>query len=123
LTVHGTASLVAAVGGNVSGVIVERTGNADFANRTPPSLPAMNGVYVRTDGIAIAVGLEGATAIRSAEAWKQAAFVDSEGLFDFHAAWIDPQGGVWAVGGDLGSLEAGMLAYGGSRTIPAPAVP
>jgi hypothetical protein len=31
---------------------------------------------------------------------------------------VDPEGGIWAVGGDLSvDLSVGMLAYGGTRTI------
>lgn len=120
LTVHGNSSTVAAVGGAVSGVIVERAGNGAFADRTPASLAEMNGVYLREDGLGIAVGLEGATALRTPGGWSRGAFVDTAELLSFHAAWIDPSGGVWAVGGDLDSLDAGVLAYGGPRVVPAP---
>ena len=76
----------------------------------------MNGVFVPPDGRAVAVGFEGAIALRRSDRWELA---DSglDNILDFHATWIDPDGGVWAVGGDLSDLTRGTLAYGGKETI------
>jgi hypothetical protein len=42
---------------------------------------------------------------------------------DFHGTWIDSEGGVWAVGGDLNNLNSGVLQYAGSGTISSTIAP
>jgi hypothetical protein len=40
-------------------------------------------------------------------------------LREYHAAWIDPDGGFWAVGGELFEpMENGILGYGGELILP-----
>ncbi|MBI3785976.1 MAG: cytochrome P460 family protein [Deltaproteobacteria bacterium] len=114
-TVHGNESLVAASGGFSGGVILEREGD-QFVDRAPLGSPQMNGVFVPTDGQAVAVGIVGSLALRSDAGWKLADTGLSTQL-DFHATWVDSDGGIWAVGGDLSGLSSGMLAYGGAQTI------
>lgn len=118
-TVHGNDSLVVACGGAQSGVIVESTGAA-FANVTPAGALQMNGVFVPPSGAPITVGLEGAIAFRGDSGWAS----DETGLnldlaLDYHAAWIDPQGGIWAVGGNIRGEPRtdGVLAHFGTDTI------
>jgi hypothetical protein len=118
-TVHGDATRTAAVGGFVDGVILEQ-GGAAFANVARPGTPQMNGVFFPARGAPIAVGVETAVAARAAGGWE----VQETGLSeqfprprDFHATWIDPEGGIWAVGGELVELTDGVLVYAGARTI------
>lgn len=116
-TVHGNDELVVATGGFNSGVIVENAG-AGFVDRTPAGVEQVNGVYVPEIGNAVGVGVHGSMALRDANGWS-AAETDLDRRRDFHAVWIDPQGGVWAVGGDLSvDLGHGMLVYGGTGSIP-----
>lgn len=116
VTVHGNDNLVIATGGFNDGVIVENSG-AGFVDRTPPQLPQINGVYVPATGLAVGVGITEAMAVRDANGWS----VVNTGLDtrrDFHAVWIDPEGGAWAVGGDLTvDLSNGVLVYAGTRVI------
>jgi hypothetical protein len=116
-TVHGSQSLTATVGGFfLNGMIAEREGNA-FVSRTPAGTPQMNGVFIPPDGRGVAVGREGAIAVRTSSGWE---LRDSglDTILDFHAAWVDAEGGIWAVGGDLSiDLNQGMLAYGGPASV------
>lgn len=114
-TVHGNASLTAASGGAFSGALVEEDG-ASFVDRSPAGLMQMNGVFVPPDGRAVAVGFEGGITLRKSDGW-QIADSGLDTILDFHGTWIDPQGGVWAVGGDLADMTEGILAYGGKETI------
>lgn len=115
-TIHGNDSLVAAVGGIGDGVIVEREGSS-MVDRTVRGAPQMNGIFVPPRGAAVTVGVAGSLALRTSDGWE----LRNTGLntiLDFHSVWVDPEGGIWAVGGNLASdLNQGLLAYGGTRTI------
>lgn len=115
-TVHGNDDIAVAVGGVNDGVILEQDAVA-FVDRSMPGTLQMNGVFVAPDGKAVAVGVAGALALRTEEGW-QVRDTGLDTILDFHSTWIDPEGGIWAVGGLLsGELTQGMLAYGGARTI------
>ena len=114
-TVHGNDTVVAAAGGLSSGVILELQGN-QFVDRAPAGSPQMNGVFVPPDNQAAAAGIVGTLALRSDTGWSLANTGLSTGL-DFHATWVDPDDGVWAVGGDLSNLTNGMLTYSGAQSI------
>ena len=117
-TVHGNASEVVASGGLVNGVIYELI-NGTFLDRATPGIQQMNGIFLRPDGSGVSVGNGGSVALRSPNGWQ----LQQPGLntpYDFHATWVDPDGGVWAVGGDLSvNLDHGILAYGGPAAIGA----
>jgi hypothetical protein len=114
-TVHGDAERVIAVGGFAEGVIFELEGGR-FVNKAPAGTPQMNGVFVRPNA-SVAAGVAASLVLDAPQGWQ---LVDT-GLNtsrDFHAVWIDPNGGIWAVGGDLSvSLGQGMIAYSGTETI------
>lgn len=116
-TVHGNDSLVVATGGFIDGALVENDGSG-FVDRTPRGIEQLNGVFVPPSGTAVAIGNSSTVALRGTSDWLRGA----SGIGtprDFHAVWIDPEGGVWGVGGDLSvSLSAGVLVYGGERVIP-----
>lgn len=114
-TVHGNGDLVVASGGFADGVLLELQGG-QFVNRASPGTPQMNGVFLR-GSVAAAVGVAGSLALRGERGWET---VDTtlNTSRDFHAVWVDADGGIWAVGGDLSvALTAGMLAYSGARVI------
>jgi len=116
-TVHGNDDLVVATGGFIDGVLVENDGSG-FVDRTPRGVAQLNGVFVPDEGTATAIGNGSAVALRGADGWS----IGDSRLGtprDFHAVWIDPQGGVWGVGGDLTvRLSAGVLVYGGQQILP-----
>ncbi len=114
-TVHGDGDTVVASGGFAEGVLLELEGGS-FVDRAMPGMPQMNGVFVR-GSLAAAVGVAASLAVRSERGWE---LTDTRlnTSRDFHAGWIDPEGGIWAVGGDLSvALSAGMLGYSGSRVV------
>lgn len=114
-TINGDDTQAFAVGGFGDAAILEQNGDT-FMDRAPAGTPQMNGVFVRGDKT-VAVGNEVAVAVRTADGWE-AQNTGLESVRDFHATWIDPDGGIWAVGGNLGtSLNGGVIAYIGSATI------
>ena len=114
-TIHGTATQVAATGGLLSGVIYELL-DTTFENRATPGMPQMNGIFLRPDGTGFAVGVAAAVAFRSANGWQLQQPINTD--LDLHGAWVDPDGGVWAVGGELTTnLDHGMVVYGGTAAV------
>jgi hypothetical protein len=121
-TISGNDELAIAVGGFVNAVIVEQDGDS-FVDRAPAGLPQMSGIFVSPDGSAVAVGTEASVARRGAGGWALDA-AEFDTFRDFHAAWMDPQGGVWAVGGNLsGALNDGILAYIGTADVSTAVAP
>lgn len=116
-TISGDGSRAFAVGGFGDAAVVEQDGDS-FADNSPDGALQLNGVFVRGEQ-AVAVGNEVTVAYRGDTAWEiQNTGLDS--IRDFHATWIDPDGGIWAVGGNLGaSLNHGVIAYIGTATIGA----
>jgi hypothetical protein len=113
---HGDSSRLFAAGGSFSGVLLGLETN-NFLDQTPIGAPQINGVYVLEGGPAIAVANGGSYALLGPSGWELRPEIAAAKPFDFHAAWMDAAGGVWAVGGDLTGLKYGVLAYAGSAGI------
>ncbi len=116
-SVYGDSETVVAVGGFNNGFILE-SANGSFTDRSSPGTIQMNGVFLGTNGSAVVVGRELNVAFRTDAGWE----VQDTGLpieHDFHACWIDPEGGVWAVGGNLISepIDEGTLVYYGTQAV------
>lgn len=115
-TVHGNAADVAAVGGFNDAVILEMQGGT-FVDQAPDGTPQMNGVYVPDKGDAVAVGNYASVARRIDGVWTLQPY-SLPTVRDLHGTWVDPDGGIWAVGGNLSSdLTDGIIAYVGSATV------
>jgi hypothetical protein len=97
-TVHGAGGHVVAVGGFGTGVIVENTGEG-WQDVTPAGIPHVIGVWLG-EPASYAVGLEGAVLTLEGGVWKP---VDTGIRVPgaLHSVWVDPDGGVWAVGGQV----------------------
>ncbi|MCB9664642.1 MAG: hypothetical protein H6732_11060 [Alphaproteobacteria bacterium] len=112
-TVHGLGKDEAfAVGGFGTATLLHWNGRT-WSDESQPGVPAFPGVFAR-DGKAWAAGSQGAVWSRDASGWTE----DPRGLAsraDLHAVWVDPDGGVWTVGGNIASypLSGGVLTYGG----------
>lgn len=118
-TIHGNDAAIIAVGGFGNGVIEEFDG-FDFEDAADNTTPQLNGVFVPASGSAVAVGNSVAVLLRGSDgAWIQQP-TGLRSARDFHACWVDPDGGIWAVGGNVVSdpLNEGVLAYRGTRTLP-----
>lgn len=113
-TVHASSDRVAAVGGFSTGVVLENDG-AGWADVTPAGAPQMSGVCL-TEDRGYAAGVMGAVLRRTESGWAP----EETGLEvreDLHATWIDPDGGVWAVGGQVAAfpLIRGVMIHKGSE--------
>ncbi len=120
-TVHGAGGLMIAVGGATAGAIVERSGDGAFVDRTPAGAGLIQGLWVTGDGEAWASGARGAVFHRGAGGgWKASPTGLGLGVESLHATWVDPDGGVWAVGGNVitARLDSGAIIYRGVPTIP-----
>jgi hypothetical protein len=108
-TVHGRAGQRFAVGGNVSGIVLESdSATAPWRAVSVETAPRLSGVFVPESGSALAVGNGGALFQRRGGSWRQVARPPRTQL-DFHAVWVDPTGAVWTVGGEL---QTSALARG-----------
>jgi hypothetical protein len=113
-TVHASGGRYAAVGGLATGVIVELDGN-DWLDVTPDPPPlSLSGVCLAGGEAGMAVGMLGTVYVRTGAGWTEepTGFYLNESL---HGAWIDGEGGLWAVGGRTASapLIRGVLVHRG----------
>lgn len=120
-TVHAAGGEVAAVGGVGSGVLIEHGAEGAWHDLTPELTPQLFGVYLsETSGRA--VGINGTILRRELGAGGSEWVIEDTGLDlaeTFHAVWIDPDGGVWAVGGQVLAepLVSGVLVYQGTGDV------
>jgi hypothetical protein len=107
-TVAGDDDQVITVGGFGNAVVARNDGGGWVDDSPPPAAiaPGLTGVNVR-DGRAVACGVRGAIWERTTDGWAE--FAPSATNFDLHGCWIDPDGNVWSVGGDLISLTSGTV--------------
>ena len=105
-TVHGAGANVVAVGGAGNGVIVEG-GGAAFADRTPDAAPLFQGVFLTATG-GFASGARGDIYSKNGASWTLVDHRLALSVESLHAVWVDPTGGVWAVGGNV--LGAATMA-------------
>lgn len=114
-TVHAAGDRYAAVGGLASGIIVEYD-EGEWQNVTPDPLPvALSGVYLDDEGGGFAVGSLGAVYRRDTDGWhEEDTRVSVDG--NLHSVWLDPEGGIWAVGGQtyVEPFTDGVLIHGGA---------
>jgi hypothetical protein len=99
-------------------VILEGDG-VGFVDRSPGPYPLLSGVHVATDGSAVAVGMLGQVMARPAQGEPWEAVSGLPVMKDWHAAWRDPRGDLWLVGGNLISaarFDEGLIArFGPAR--------
>jgi hypothetical protein len=111
LSVGGNSKRFITVGGAFDGVIYENEGDG-WKSAISGGGPVLTGVAVSEDD-AYAVGQFGTVLRRGSTGWKpEPDRVTDQNL---HATWIDPDGGVWAVGGhfDTPPMTAGVLIHKG----------
>ena len=107
-----------AVGGFGNGLYTEWDGSA-WNLTTPVAAPQFNGVWLTAteDFIVGARGTiwsrpGGPDAVLGSFAAVDGVPALASSSLDFHAVWVDPTGGVWAVGGDLlGSFDRGVMVH------------
>jgi hypothetical protein len=111
--------VVIAVGG-VPGTseILENTGEEGWSAAEFSAPLPWRGTAAGDGELAFVVGEQGAVAERSATGWTalDQPLID----LDFHAAWVDPEGGLWGVGGRFDSgvfTTEGFLLYRGRSSV------
>jgi hypothetical protein len=113
-TVHGNAERVVAVGGSGDGLIVENDGSG-FHDVTPrgASVLQLAGVHLTEQG-GWAVGDYGSVLVREIGGFR-AVDLGLDVVQTFHSVWADPDGGVWAVGGEVSTLPLtdGVMVHQG----------
>jgi len=112
-TVHGDAERYAAVGGFGTGTILENDGSG-WVDASPADASPLIGVCLTGGSSGWAVGQYGAVYRRDDGGWTAD---DGAPLLDesLHAVWVDPDGGVWAVGGNVLTtpLTRGVMVHRG----------
>jgi hypothetical protein len=111
-TVHGANGRVAMVGGSANGWALEADGDK-LAAITPPGSAPLQGVCVAEGGAVWAVGVGGSIYVREAGAQRWRDVLTHIPVQSLHAVWVDPQGGVWAVGGNVltSKLDHGVALH------------
>ena len=120
-TVHGNkeSGRVVVVGGDNQGVALDVDPDSSVRNQTPEGAPLLQGLWVDPQGVAYASGAFGFLYRSSAgQAWEQIEHGLTLDIQSLHAAWVDPQGGLWSVGGNVltGGLDAGVAIH--NREVP-----
>ncbi len=118
-TVSANEGRFTAVGGLANGIIVELDEAGTWQNVTPTStVPSLSGVVLGEGDVGFACGMYGSVYERDANGWREEETQLSL-LENLHAVWLDPDGGVWAVGGQtlVFPLVEGVMIHRG-RTVP-----
>jgi hypothetical protein len=126
-TVYGAGNTVVVVGGDSQGEILELSPSGQFVRKAPEGAPLLQGLAVAPDGTAWATGFEGDVYRRTGGRWSRVDHGQPLAVESLHAAWVDPDGGLWAVGGNVlsSSLDSGAILHRGAavKTISRPAPP
>jgi len=120
-TVHYGGGRFVAVGGGGTGLIYENRGSG-WQRVDGEDLSGLVGVHVVDADHAYAVGRFGAFVEERETTWFEGD--ENVGTETLHSIWADPEGGLWAVGGqlDVRPPVRGVLAYRGTHP-PQGAIP
>jgi len=114
-TVHGIEGRVVAVGGDVDGVVVDA--GDQISQTTVPGSQLLQGVCVTSSGEVWATGVGGSIYRETSTGFELQETNIEETIQSLHAVWVDDEGGVWTVGGNvLDTLDGGTLVYGHPET-------
>lgn len=111
-TVAGNGDEAVIVGGGVEGVLLEGA-DADLASKDVGDVTLIQGVSFNADGVGYACGELGEVFERDGSKWVPVDTGLSLAVQSLHALWVDPTGGVWAVGGNVltAALDGGALIH------------
>ncbi|HRX86232.1 MAG TPA: hypothetical protein P5572_14525, partial [Phycisphaerae bacterium] len=118
-TVHGVGERVVAVGAN--GVVLDVGSQVTQTKIEDSAL--LQGVWVSNTGEIWATGAQGGIYRNRSDGFSRENTGITREIQSLHAVWVDPDDGVWAVGGNVldTSLNEGVLLYG-HPTHPAPPI-
>jgi hypothetical protein len=124
-TVHGNAETAVAVGGTTGTALVVELTTEGINDITPTDADQLVGVWVsESGGLAehrdriTSVGMNGDVWYREDGTWLQDTTAPTISD-DYHAVYVDSEGGAWAVGGYFASppQHDGVLTYYGTQTV------
>ncbi len=106
VTIHGSGTDVVIVGGQNGPVIFENDG-ANWSDVSPRSGSAMNGIFVSSNGDALAAGWDAFAWLREDGLWSELERPTTTA--SWHAAWMDENGDLYVGGGNLMGLSDGVV--------------
>ena len=117
-TTHAIPGRTVAVGGAGNGVLLERGLDGVWTNHAPRLAATLIGVWLDGDA-GWAVGASGQVLRERAGRWELDDTSPGLGGNALHSVWVDPEGGVWAAGGQVlvVPIGDGVLLHRG-RAIP-----
>ncbi|MFO0747822.1 MAG: vanadium-dependent haloperoxidase [Myxococcota bacterium] len=117
-TVAGNGDDAVIVGGGTEGVLLEGAGS-DLASKDVGDVTLLQGVSFNAKGVGYACGELGDIFVRKGKTWQPVETGLALTVQSLHALWVDPSGGVWAVGGNVltAALDGGALIHFG-KTVP-----
>jgi hypothetical protein len=115
-TVHATADDVVVVGGTQNGVAWELGGRV--RDVSPSNTSLLQGVWIQEDGTRWMSGAQGTVIQERGGILQRENRGDTRDVQSLHAIWVDDEGGVWTVGGNVltADLDEGVLLYGDIAT-------
>lgn len=116
-TVAGQDGHAVIVGGGAEAVLLE--GDDTLESEPVANVAILQGVAFGKDGKGYACGEGGAIFEKAGDRWRAVETGLGLDLQSLHALWIDPAGGVWAVGGNVltTSLDKGAIVHLASKPI------
>jgi hypothetical protein len=119
-TVHGDAHDVAIVGGLTNGIVLEDHG-AGLSASTPPGAGMLQGVWLASDQTLYTTGIAARVFRRRPTDSEWSDIGGDYPVQSLHSVWVDPDGGVWTVGGNVLTtrLDDGAALY----SAPPPGAP
>ncbi|HEX6239338.1 MAG TPA: hypothetical protein VFZ61_00535, partial [Polyangiales bacterium] len=123
-TVFGNDAEVFSVGGDTQGVILGLDEEQAVRDLSPERAPLLQGICMSEQGEVIGTGAQGQLFERTTHGFEQIETGLSLRVQTLHAAWFDPDGNLWAVGGNaLSGLDKGAIVRRGQQLehyVPAP---
>ncbi len=123
-TVAGEAGHTTIVGGGTEAVLLDGD-NDTLESASVANVSILQGVAYGPNGQGWACGENGLIFERTRRGWEQVDTGLELGVQSLHALWVDPDGGVWAVGGNVltVSLDKGAIVHFGRDAAPTWAAP
>jgi len=127
-TVAGDATRTYIAGGGGAGVVLEAASGGDPVPIELAGVGFVQGVAAGPRGVVYATGEIGTIFERVDGDWQQVRGAPSLPVQSLHAAWVDPDGGLWSVGGNVitAALDAGAIVHLGASAVASfvqPALP
>lgn len=117
---NGSSDTVFVGGGGDGDVLFDMGKGSTAAGTSLPGVSLLQGVAFAKNGDAWACGLGGSIVRRQNGAWHKVDTGLDLTVQSLHALWVDSDGGVWAVGGNVldPTLDKGAIIHYGKAAVP-----